>query len=177
MKGVETEPTEEERRLVRALSGFGITQDDIAKHVGIDAKTLRKHYRDELDRGSIEATAKVAQSLFQMATTGKNVAAAIFWMKARAQWREKHEVEHSAGRGTTFAVISGVPRADDLSDAELERIVRRGRDDDDEPVAITPPRHRSFVIDQPDRELTQAEWVARYAPAGRRGGGETDDTR
>jgi hypothetical protein len=29
--------------------------------VGIDPKTLRKHFREELDRGLIEATAKVAQ--------------------------------------------------------------------------------------------------------------------
>ncbi|MBR0652106.1 hypothetical protein GXW78_20795 [Roseomonas terrae] len=27
-----------------------------------------------------------------MATEGQNVAAAIFWMKARAGWREKHEL-------------------------------------------------------------------------------------
>jgi DNA-binding XRE family transcriptional regulator len=121
MKGVETEPTEEERRLVRALSGFGITQDDIAKHVGIDPKTLRKHYREELDRGSIEATAKVAQSLFQMATTGKNVAAAIFWMKARAHWKEKHEVEHSVGgKGAALTVVTGVPRLNDLSAEQLD---------------------------------------------------------
>jgi hypothetical protein len=35
----------------------------------------------------------VAQSLFNMATQGNNVAAAIFWMKARAGWREKHDLE------------------------------------------------------------------------------------
>ena len=35
---------------------------------------------------------KVAQSLFRMATQGKSVAPAIFWMKARAGWREKHEI-------------------------------------------------------------------------------------
>ncbi|MFC7544088.1 DNA-methyltransferase [Siccirubricoccus deserti] len=72
------DPTEEDRRLVRAMSGFGIPQEQIATHLGIDAKTLRKHFRQDLDRGMVEATAKVAQSLFQMATTGKNVAAAIF---------------------------------------------------------------------------------------------------
>lgn len=31
-----------------------------------------------------------------MATEGGSVAAAIFWMKARAGWREKHEVVLSA---------------------------------------------------------------------------------
>jgi hypothetical protein len=54
-------------------------------------QTLRKHFRDELERGSIEATAKVGQSLFRMATEGNSVAAAIFWMKARTGWREKHD--------------------------------------------------------------------------------------
>src|SRR4051794_16577386 len=76
------EPTEEQRRTVRAMSGFGIPQADIATLIEIDDKTLRKHFRRELDRGSIEATAKVAQTLFQMATSGDNTAAAIFWMKA-----------------------------------------------------------------------------------------------
>jgi len=57
--------------------------------VDIDAKTLRKHFCRELDRGTIEANAKVAAALFTMATVDKNVAAAIFWMKARAGWREK----------------------------------------------------------------------------------------
>lgn len=89
------EPTAEQRRLVKTLSGFGVRHDDIARQVGIDPKTLRLRLRDELDRGSVEATAKVAQSLYQMATTGKNVAAAIFWMKARAGWRDvpEHTIE------------------------------------------------------------------------------------
>jgi len=93
VQGVEFEPTEEQRRLVRAMAGFGIRQDDIAAHLEIDPKTLRKHFRRELDRGAVEANAKVAQSLFNMATQGNNVAAAIFWMKARAGWREKHDLE------------------------------------------------------------------------------------
>ncbi len=85
-----SEPTDEQRRLVRALAGFGVPQDDIASHIGIDPTTLRRRFREDLDRGMTEANAKVAQSLFQMATQGKNVAAAIFWMKARGRWREVH---------------------------------------------------------------------------------------
>jgi hypothetical protein len=75
------------------MSGFGVPRNDIATHVGVDPEVLRDHFTDELDRGSIEATAKVAQSLFNMATQGNNVAAAIFWMKARARWREKTQLE------------------------------------------------------------------------------------
>jgi hypothetical protein len=109
-------PTDEQRRTVRALSGYGVPQG-IAIHIGIDAKTLRKYFRDDLDRGSVEATAKVAQSLFQLATIDKNVTAAIFWMKARAGWREKQEIQ-----------FSNRP-LEQLSDADLERlIVRPGGD-------------------------------------------------
>lgn len=91
------EPTDEQRRLVRALAGFGVPQDDIAGHIGIDATTLRRRFREDLDRGMTEANAKVAQSLFQMATQGKNVAAAIFWMKARGRWREVHPAAEASG--------------------------------------------------------------------------------
>ena len=104
------EPTDEQRRTVKAMSGFGVPQPDIATHIGIDPKTLRKWFREELDRGSIEATTKVAQSLFRMATDGNNVAAAIFWMKARAGWREKHELELSTRtvRQVTDAELMGI---------------------------------------------------------------------
>jgi hypothetical protein len=93
-----------QRRTVRGMSGFGIPHEQIATYIGIDAKTLRKHYRDDLDRGMIEATVKVAQTLFTMATVDKNVAAAIFFLKCRANWREKAEVTHQfvGSDGQTF---------------------------------------------------------------------------
>jgi hypothetical protein len=109
--GLLFEPTEDQRRTVKALSGYGVPQDGIAIHIGVDPKTLRKHFRDELDRGSVEATAKVAQTLFHLATVEKNVASVIFWMKARAGWREKQQIELS---GRTVQ---------QLSDAELEQII------------------------------------------------------
>ncbi len=115
MQGVTYEPTEEQRRTVRAMSGFGIPQEDIATLLELDPKTLRKHYRRELDRGSIEATAKVAQTLFQMATSGENTAAAIFWMKARAGWREKQEITLST------------KTAKQMTDAELMEVIDRAQ--------------------------------------------------
>lgn len=110
------EPTEDQRRTVRAMAGFGVPHDGIATLLDIDPKTLRRHFRRELDRGSVEATAKVAQSLFQLATVDKNVAAAIFWMKARAGWREKHEV-----------TVSPRPLSQ-WTDEELLRVIQDGRD-------------------------------------------------
>ena len=101
--------------MVKAMSGFGVPHDDIATLVDIDPKTLRKYFRLELDRGSIEATAKVGQSLFRLATEGGNVAAAIFSMKARAGWREKHEL-----------ILSAKP-AGEMNDDELMEEIARAR--------------------------------------------------
>lgn len=88
-------PTEAQRSQVEALAGFGIPEDDIARTIGIDPKTLRKHFRDELDTGHIKANAKVAQSLFKKATGEGNqsVTAAIFWLKTRAGWKETQVTE------------------------------------------------------------------------------------
>lgn len=108
-------PTDEQRKTVRVMSGFGIPQPDIATLLDIDPKTLRLHFRRELDRGSVEATLKVAQTLYSMATSGQNTAASIFWMKARAGWREKHEV-----------ILSARPTGE-LSDEELLEEIARAR--------------------------------------------------
>jgi len=83
-------PTAEQRRQVEAMSAYGIPELDIARVIGVDRMTLRKHYRDELDLGHVKANAKVADNLFKIATgTGREaVTAAIFWLKVRAGWSE-----------------------------------------------------------------------------------------
>ena len=83
-------PTDKTRDTVESLSGFGIPQDEIARLVGIDPKTLRLYYADQIELGGIKATAKVAQNLFNMACkpTRERLTAAIFWLKVRAGWSE-----------------------------------------------------------------------------------------
>ena len=83
------------------MAGYGVAESDIARVVGLDPKTLRKHYRDELDNGHVKANAKVAENLFRKATgEGREaVTAAIFWLKTRAGWKETalHEVSGRNG--------------------------------------------------------------------------------
>jgi len=104
-------PDDRDRRQVEALAAYGVPERDIARVVGIDPKTLRKHYRDELDLGATKATAKVAEFLFRKATTEgpQCVTAAIFWMKTRGGWRETPQSHQIA--------LSRDPR--DLSDEDL----------------------------------------------------------
>jgi hypothetical protein len=88
-------PDPSQRRQVEALAAYGIPEADISGVVGIDPKTLRKHYREELDLGETKANAQVASFLFNAAKNG-NVTAQIFWLKTRAKWRETPvELKHS----------------------------------------------------------------------------------
>lgn len=94
-------PTDKDRKMVQSMIGFGITQNQISKIMGVSADTLQRHYRDELDTGVARANSLVAQNLFSIAT-GKgsgSVAAAIFWMKTRAQWREVNRQEITGADG------------------------------------------------------------------------------
>ena len=75
------------RDRVRRLAGVGVPQHDIAAIVGCDEKTLRKHFRLELNRGAAEANAAVASYLFAKVREG-NVTAQIFWAKTRLRWQE-----------------------------------------------------------------------------------------
>jgi hypothetical protein len=103
-------PTDEQRRLVRAMAGYGVPQDDIAVVVKCSPPTLRKRFRHELDVATIEANAKVAQTLYQQATTPGNIAATIFWLKARAGWREKQVVEVGGVDGTPVPALNVIIR-------------------------------------------------------------------
>jgi hypothetical protein len=51
------------QRQVEAMAGYGVPEADIAGVIGIDAKTLRKHYRNELDHGHVKANVRVAENL------------------------------------------------------------------------------------------------------------------
>ena len=77
------------------MAAYGVPEADIAKVVGIDPKTLRKHYRDELDTGSIKANSRMAENLYRkaMGDGPQAVSATIFWLKTRARWKETNVTE------------------------------------------------------------------------------------
>lgn len=59
--------TDEQRKTVGAMAAYGTPHADIAAFLKIDPKTLRKHFREELDLGHIRANAQIGESLFQRA--------------------------------------------------------------------------------------------------------------
>ena len=106
------EPDQAQRRQVEALAGYGIPEAEIAGLIGVDAKTLRRHYRSELDHGHTKANARVAENLFRKATgEGREaVTAAIFWMKTRARWKEVSVHEHAADPDRPLRPVSQITR-------------------------------------------------------------------
>jgi hypothetical protein len=63
--------TDAMRERVRYLAGVGLPQNDLAKIIGCAPKTLRKRFRDDLDRGVAEAKATIAGYLFAAAKGGQ----------------------------------------------------------------------------------------------------------
>ena len=111
------------RRQVEAMAAYGIPEADIARVMEIDPKTLRRHYRSELDTGHIKANSRMAENLYKkaMGDGPQAVTATIFWLKTRARWRE-----------TTVSEVSIT--TDPLTDL-MRKIAERGRRIHDRPAA------------------------------------------
>jgi hypothetical protein len=149
-------PDPTSRRQVEAMAAYGVPEADVAKVLAIDPKTLRKHYRSELDTGSIKANSKVAESLYRKALGdgSQSVTAAIFWLKTRARWKE-----------TTVSEVT-VDAGDSIS-AMLERIAINGRRihdpviDHDPPAALPVPAASSIALAVPSRQQTSVPAIPR----------------
>lgn len=84
-------PTDATRAQVSALTSFGNTQEQIAAYLRIDADTLAKHYRYELDNATLIANERVAGVLFSKCIDDRDTTSILFWLKTRGRWRENHE--------------------------------------------------------------------------------------
>ena len=90
------EPTAADRATVQNLAALGATHADIAKCIGtngIDEKTLRKHFRRELDASLMEVKA-LAMSKVVAAIKRGEAWAVCFFLKCRAGWRETQGLAH-----------------------------------------------------------------------------------
>ena len=87
-------PTKALKDTVVMHTMVGTRQEVIADIIGIDPKTLRKHYRKELDQSAAQANATIGGALFNKAKSG-DTAAAIFWLKTKAGFRETQHIDHT----------------------------------------------------------------------------------
>jgi hypothetical protein len=97
--------TDEMRKQVIALVGFGITQGEIATVIGCARNTLVKHFHRELITGEVEINRRVVGALYNNAVKNNNVTAQIWWTKARMGWKDTTVQE----RTETSYVVRGPP--------------------------------------------------------------------
>lgn len=83
-------PTEENIKLVKALTTHGVQTKYICDHLNISEPTLIKHYKKHMAEARIYAHSKVGQSLFKKAING-DTTSAIFYAKTQMGWREPRD--------------------------------------------------------------------------------------
>ena len=93
-KGIDHVRTEQNAKMVEAMTAYGVTQGDIAAVLGVSLSTIKTHYRDELDTAIAKANSKIAERLYKKALDG-DTTSMIFWLKTRARWSETVKQELS----------------------------------------------------------------------------------
>ncbi|WP_281773681.1 phBC6A51 family helix-turn-helix protein [Haemophilus parahaemolyticus] len=90
---------------VEVMAANGLTQQQIADSLGISVSTLygRKRENEEFEeaikRGKAKGIAVVTNELMKQVKSG-NVTAMIFFLKARAGWKEKNELDLTNSDGS-----------------------------------------------------------------------------
>jgi DNA-binding CsgD family transcriptional regulator len=107
--------TDKDRTMVKVMAAGGIEQAAIAAVLKISPKTLRKHFRHEIETAAAEIGAKVVASLINMAV-GQSAApgraalppnfnAAKWWTQARMGWSERIVVDDGKPADTPMRIV------------------------------------------------------------------------
>ena len=98
-------PTKEQKKLVESMVVAQLTRAQMAKILGIDRKTFRKAFREEIKLSMARVNQNVVARLF--AHTEKSVPAAIFWLCNRdpQNWSNAHMLKHAGNQGQELRPI------------------------------------------------------------------------
>jgi AcrR family transcriptional regulator len=73
-------PSRSQREQVEILAATRVTEEDIARTLGIAKNTLRKHFADELATGHAKRTSEMIMAMYRSGVGG-NVAAQKAWLQ------------------------------------------------------------------------------------------------
>ena len=122
-------PTDEDRQLVERLAGIFVSQEEIARtwlKPPIDQKTLRRHYRDELDNGVQRVGGSIKARILRAAENGSLRAMIYLADRLCPEFAPTWKMPEGIGNGTT--VIPGGPGGGTTI------IIRGGLPDEAEPA-------------------------------------------
>ena len=82
------EPKDEHRRIVKIMAGFTIPQEQIALALEISEKTLRKHFKRELQIAAAQVHAQLAGNLLRLSNgnDGTALKATLEGLRMRFGW-------------------------------------------------------------------------------------------
>lgn len=96
--GIFRDETEEQawqraRQLVRHYTAIGYPQEVICRLMEppLCEDTLHKYFKYEIENGKLIQDAKVAGTIYFMATSGRHGDMSRFWARARMGWRDRDE--------------------------------------------------------------------------------------
>lgn len=108
-------PTKAQREAVKLMVACGVPYTSICRRIinprtamPIAISTLKAHFTVELCEGADEENFEVAKALRNNAIKKNNVAAQIFWLKGRAGWTYRNQVEGGNDPGNPNPAMQGV---------------------------------------------------------------------
>ena len=92
-------------REVERLLAMGLTEEQMATSMGVSVSTITRRKKDDaqfaecIKRSKQLGITQVTNALFDSAVNPDkpNTSAAIFWLKNRAHWRDRQEIEATIG--------------------------------------------------------------------------------
>jgi DNA-binding CsgD family transcriptional regulator len=150
-------PTDDDRKMVRRLGIRGLPQADIARLLRISPKTLRKHFRDELDLAAIDLKITITSALHKLIQKGET-AALVYAMKnivgglIDSSQTEENELAQRPKPKTT--IIISVPDNGREYVRGYDRIVHLDSRDGRPPIPI-----RTFRVNELPLQLIPIEWL------------------
>jgi hypothetical protein len=112
-----------EAKLVQACAQYREPQEETAARLNMCVETMMRLYRKEWETGKREADLKVRKTLFEMASSGKNTVATIFYCKTQLGMKETNKVEMSSPDGSMSPKATKI----DLSSFTPEQLIEMGR--------------------------------------------------
>jgi hypothetical protein len=80
--------TLEDHLHVRDLASFGMSEADIANQLKLPLETVNRIFKRALQTGGATGREQALRQLYDLAVSGKNLPALLFWIKARCGWRD-----------------------------------------------------------------------------------------
>ena len=110
------------------MAGVGLNLNQIAAIIGVSPATLDRRIKDTpaiaeaISKGRSDASEKVMNTAFQMATSGTNPAMTIFWLKVRERWKEPdRDINLNVSQIPTAQLVEKAKEAIQYLEAEGEK--------------------------------------------------------